>query len=759
MLHRRRVLAAGAAAALAASLPVRSAAAAAPAAAASTQDLEAWLKSQPGGWNDTLYRQLLGAANDYKEGDEIVGVAARDAEHRQFARQLLARTPLRVIDAHPPYRDELLDFLLTGVDRKQQSAIASWTLAELRDRLLNSTELEIKALLPALTSDVIACAVRLMDNAQLIRLGSSLFHPLPGTQIGARGYLGARVQPNSPTDNVDDIRWQVFNAFAYAVGDVLLGTNPVSSDPESVAAVQRTLLDVTSAFGLTEILPHCVLAHIDVQAEVERRYPGLTALWFQSIAGNSPANATFDISTQSMRQHAASRTGKFGLYFETGQGADFTNGHGYGVDMVIYEARKYGFARALTQVVRKTLTDANSPHQPWIHLNDVAGFIGPEVFRTREQLVRCCLEDIAMGKLHGLTIGLDICSTLHMDVSLDDLGWCIQQIMPANPAYLMALPTRIDPMLGYLTTGYQDHVGIREQFGFKVDDRMWAFFKELQVIDDNGNPTEHFGDPAWVFLQYSRRRNDQRTDAEILAEARLRMGEVRSRGVFIAEGNGLRPSQLNPRLDSEIHRIYNDARRCIWKELDPRLAETIPDTLVLRTRSASRTDYILHPTSGEVLDDASQRQLTELARKRGSTRNVQVVISDGLNALALTDRDQLQQLLRSLLPQLVAAGFQPADELLLVHSGRVRAGYRIGEQLFKQQPGDYSLLHIIGERPGTGHNTLSIYMTRATGTTWGEPGRIDHNLTRVISGIAVTALLPELGAAEAVRILSEMQPA
>ncbi|MEY2727809.1 MAG: Ethanolamine ammonia-lyase heavy chain, partial [Planctomycetota bacterium] len=596
MLHRRRVLAAGAAAALAASLPVRSATAAT--AAKTAQDLEAWLNAQPGGWNDTLYRQLLGAANDYKEGDEIVGVAARDADHRQLARQLLSQTPLRVIDAHPPYRDELFDFLLNAVDREQQTAIASWTLAELRDRLLNSTELEIKALLPALTSDVIACVVRLMDNAQLIRLGSSLFHPLPGTHIGARGYLGARVQPNSPTDNVDDIRWQVFDAFAYAVGDVLIGTNPVSSDPESVAAVQRTLLDVTSAFGLTEILPHCVLAHIDVQAEVERRYPGLTALWFQSIAGNSPANATFDISTQSMRQHAASRNGKFGLYFETGQGADFTNGHGYGVDMVIYEARKYGFARALTQVVRKTLTDSNSPHQPWVHLNDVAGFIGPEVFRTREQLVRCCLEDIAMGKLHGLTIGLDICSTLHMDVSLDDLGWCIQQIMPANPAYLMALPTRIDPMLGYLTTGYQDHVGIREQFGFKVDDRMWTFFKELQVIDNNGNPTEHFGDPAWVFLQYSRRRGDQRTDDEILQEARLRIGEVRSRGVFLAEGSGPRPSQLNPRLDSEIHRIYNDARLCIWKELDPRLAEIISDTIVLKTRSSSRTDYILHPTSG-----------------------------------------------------------------------------------------------------------------------------------------------------------------
>ncbi len=52
-----------------------------------------------------------------------------------------------------------------------------------------------------------------------------------------------------------------------------------------------------------------------------------------------------------------------------------------------------------------------------------------------------------MGKLHGLTIGLDVCSTLHMDVTLDDLDWCLEQVMPANPAYLMALPTKNDPML------------------------------------------------------------------------------------------------------------------------------------------------------------------------------------------------------------------------------------------------------------------------------------------------------------------------
>jgi ethanolamine ammonia-lyase large subunit len=141
--------------------------------------------------------------------------------------------------------------------------------------------------------------------------------------------------------------------------------------------------------------------------------------------------------------------------------------------MVIHEARKYGFIRALKQQIE----DQNA-REAWVHVNDVAGFIGPEVFKTKEQLVRCCLEDTVMGKLHGLPIGLDICSTLHMDVSLEDLDWCIEQVMPANPAYLMALPTKNDPMLSYLTTSFADHVRVREKFGYKINDAMWDFSKK-----------------------------------------------------------------------------------------------------------------------------------------------------------------------------------------------------------------------------------------------------------------------------------------
>jgi len=756
MMHRRRFLALGLAGSTVAGLVGAGsgfAAAWPQQQALPGEDVFAYIERVRGQWDEALYRQLLGAANEYKEGDEIIGVAAPHEQARLQARALLAATRLEQIDRHPPFEDELLRLISAALDPAIRAQLAPMTLDALKSLLLDSSEAQIHAIRDGLSSDVIACVVRLMSNEELIRVGAKVFNPLPGSNIGARGYMGARIQPNSPTDNADDIRWQVFDAFAYAVGDVLVGTNPVSSTPESVAAVERVLQEILVGFGVAELLPHCVLAHIDVQAEVEEADPGLTALWFQSIAGNDAANKTFDISIDGMLRHAQSRNGRFGLYFETGQGADFSNGHGHGVDMVIHESRKYGFARVLKTSVATALKHRDA--QPWVHLNDVAGFIGPEVFRSREQLVRCCLEDIVMGKLHGLMIGLDVCSTLHMDVSLDDLGWCIDQVMPANPGYLMALPTRIDPMLGYLSTGYQDHVQVREKFGYKVNDPMWRFFQQLGVIDAQGRPGAHFGDPSWVYLQYCRRNNDPRPDAEILAFAAERIAEVRARGVFIAEGHGATPSQLQPALAQHIQHIYEDAKVSIWKELDRAFVAAIPNVLPLRSRSADRSDYILHPASGEQLSEDAARSVARL-RQQEHPWDTQIVISDGLNALAVMEAEQLSELLDTLRSELPTAGFRVSPHHLVINAGRVRAGYRIGEQLFGGRDGRCTLLHIIGERPGSGHHTLSVYMSSADGSIWGAPGTVDHDITRVVSGIAVTALAPDVAAREAVRILQRM---
>mgnify|MGYP006273228807 CR=1 FL=1 len=722
----------------------------------STEDIFAYVRRMSGRFDDGLFKRVLGAANEFKEGDEIVGVAAADQRSRENARTLLARTKLKDFDAWPVYRDDLFELIEAARDPAVVKKSAELTLGELQKFLLTRDEAEIKSVMAGLSSDVIAGVVKLMSNSQLIEIGQKIFNPLPGSRIGAKGYLGARIQPNSPTDNVDDIFWQVLSGWSYAVGDVVLGNNPVSSDPQSVAAIEITLRDAIETFELQDVLPHCVLSHIDVQAEVERTQPGTTALWFQSIAGSDTANATFDISVEKMTKYASERSGRFGLYFETGQGADFTNGHAHGYDMLIHESRKYGFARALTQKVAAAQRRANSNLQPWVHLNDVAGFIGPEVFRSREQLVRCCLEDIAMGKLHGLCIGLDVCSTLHMDVSLDDLDWCLDQIMPANPAYLMALPTKIDPMLGYLTTGYQDHVRLREKFGYRCDDRMEAFFQRLRILDDRKRPTSHIGDPLWVYLQYCRKKSDTRTDAEILAEGRQKMAEVRARGVFLASGHGQQTWDLEPQLARSIRQIYDDSKKCIWAELDSTFVATIPDAQPLATQSANRTDYILHPESGEKLSLNAVAQLKAIRQQHDGQYDVQIIVSDGLNALSISDRDQLAPFLKHLRVELVREGFRPAPEHLVLTSGRVRAGYRIGELMFADLPGPRAIMHVIGERPGSGHHTFSVYITAPKGEVWGRANQVDHNITKVVSGIATTALAPTAGATEAVRLLKKI---
>ena len=719
------------------------------------EDIFRFIRRKRGAHDAKLYAQILGAANDFKEGDQSVGVAAIDDASRTNARALLACTRLADIDANPLHQDRLFSFIHSSRDRRDP-AKSQQTLAQFKQFLLSSDEVAIKRIMPGLSSDVIACVVKLMSNEELIQIGRNIFNPLPGSQIGAKGYLGARLQPNSPTDNVDDIRWQVFDGWSYAVGDVLLGTNPVSSDPASVAAIERTLQELLTTFKINQLMPHCVLAHIDIQAEVERESPGSTELWFQSIAGSDAANETFDISVEKMKRYALSRMGQYGLYFETGQGADFTNGHSHGFDMVIHESRKYGFARALTTLVAQAQRAAGKPSQAWVHLNDVAGFIGPEVFRTREQLVRCCLEDIVMGKLHGLCIGLDVCSTLHMDVSLDDLDWCLNEIMPANPAYLMGLPTKIDPMLGYLTTGFQDHVRLRERFGYRVNDLIWTFFQELGVIDTAGQPTEHFGDPLWVFLQYCRRRRDSRSDQQILAAGRQQLAEVRGRGLFIAEGHGEKPWDLQPTLASDIVRIYDDAKLSIWAELNQEFIDAVPGVVSLETESADRADYILHPTTGEQPNESSIAALRRLRQRHSAQFDAQIIISDGLNALAIMEEGHLAPFLKRLRSALIDRGISAAPEHLLVTSGRVRAGYRIGETLFAGLTRPHAILHVIGERPGTGHRTFSTYITVAAGDVWGTAGAVDHNITKVVSGIATTALNPTFGAEEVVRLLARM---
>ncbi len=66
------------------------------------------------------------------------------------------------------------------------------------------------------------------------------------------------------------------------------------------------------------------------------------------------------------------------------------------------------------------------------------------------------------------------------------------------------------------------------------------------------------------------------------------------------------------------------------------------------------------------------------------------------------------------------------------------------------------IIHVIGERPGSLHHTFSAYITAPPASVWGELGKVDHNLTKVVSGIADTALTPAQAAAETVLLLETL---
>ena len=56
--------------------------------------------------------------------------------------------------------------------------------------------------------------------------------------------------------------------------------------------------------------------------------------------------------------------------------------------------------------------------------------------------------------------------------------------------------------------------------------------------------------------------------------------------------------------------------------------------------------------------------------------------------------------------ELAAAGVHTGDVDVVIQNGRVRAGYHVGALVDAD-----AVVHFIGERPGTGLDTLSAYLT------------------------------------------------
>jgi ethanolamine ammonia-lyase large subunit len=214
------------------------------------EDVMQYINRTEGKFDQTTYQKIIGAASAFKEGDESLGVAADTEADRENARKLLANTKIKDLNDRSLFVDGQDTLIRNTTDKAKYNKIKNMTMGELKNFLLTKSEANIKGIMGGLHSDVIGSVVKLMSNDELIRVSQNIFITLPGTQIGAKGYMGARIQPNSPTDNKEDIQMQTLNGFAFGVGDIVIGTNPVDSQLEATVRVEEALKEIVTAFGL-----------------------------------------------------------------------------------------------------------------------------------------------------------------------------------------------------------------------------------------------------------------------------------------------------------------------------------------------------------------------------------------------------------------------------------------------------------------------------------------------------------------------------
>ena len=150
--------------------------------------------------------EVLAKANERKTGDELAGVDARSDAERVAAKDALSNLTLETLRENPvvPYEDdEVTRVIQDTVDESVYERIAGWTVGELREFLVDTTttDEDISAIRPGLTSEMIAAVAKLMSDMDLVLVASKITVTARcNNTIGEPGRLSFRLQPNDPAD-------------------------------------------------------------------------------------------------------------------------------------------------------------------------------------------------------------------------------------------------------------------------------------------------------------------------------------------------------------------------------------------------------------------------------------------------------------------------------------------------------------------------------------------------------------------------------
>jgi len=433
-------------------------------------------------------RTLLAKANERKTGDELAEIAADSAAERVAAKRAVSQLTLETLRENPvvPYDDdEVTRVIQDAVREPVYERIKDWTVADLREFLVdeNTTNREIQAIRPGFTSEMIAAVTKIMSNMDLILATSKMTVTARcNNTVGTDGSLSFRLQPNDPADNVDNILDSTREGLSYGVGDAVIGINPV----EDSVGTTRSILDATHDFIEEWGIPtqNCCLAHVTTQMDAIRE--GAPAdLIFQSLAGTEAGNDEFGIDVElldeayDLGQRQCTASGPNIMYFETGQGAELSGDAHEGVDQLTLEARCYGLAKR---------------YDPFL-VNTVVGFIGPEYLYDGQQVIRAGIEDVFMGQLHGISMGIDACYTNHIHADQNDIENLAVLLSAAGANYFITVPMGDDVMLNYQSTSYHDAGALWEIFDLGPAPEFREWLAEMDIWRD-GTLTDRAGDPT-----------------------------------------------------------------------------------------------------------------------------------------------------------------------------------------------------------------------------------------------------------------------
>jgi ethanolamine ammonia-lyase large subunit len=275
------------------------------------------------------------------------------------------------------------------------------------------------------------------------------------TTVGLPGRLSTRLQPNHPTDDPAGIAASIIDGLSLGSGDAVIGINPATDNPSTVATLLRLVDFVREKFSIPT--QSCVLAHLTTQMAATNQGAPID-LVFQSIGGTEATNSSFGINLalideahQAARELHRGTVGDNIMYFETGQGSSLSANAHHNCDQQTLEARAYGIARHFRPML----------------VNTVVGFIGPEYLFDGKQIIRAGLEDHFCGKLLGLPMGCDVCYTNHAAADQDDMDTLLTLLAVAGVNYIMGIPGGDDVMLNYQTSSFHDALYLRSVLGLR----------------------------------------------------------------------------------------------------------------------------------------------------------------------------------------------------------------------------------------------------------------------------------------------------